>query len=61
MALGAALGVYVGEFVTHSWDLVVAIGLTDLLSGDLGILALAMVTAHILPWSRHGVDVPAIQ
>ncbi len=47
MPLGAALGVYVGEFVTHSWDLAVAIGRADLLSDDLGMRALAMVTARI--------------
>jgi uncharacterized protein (TIGR03086 family) len=47
MPLGAALGVYVGEFVTHSWDLAVAIGRADLLSSDLGTQALAMVTARI--------------
>lgn len=47
MPLGAALGVYVGEFVTHSWDLAVAAGRADLLSDDLGMRALAMVTARI--------------
>jgi uncharacterized protein (TIGR03086 family) len=47
MPLDAALGVYVGEFATHSWDLAVAIGRADLLSADLGTRALAMVTARI--------------
>ena len=47
MPLGAALGVYVGEFVTHSWDLAVAADRADLLSDDLGMRALAMVTARI--------------
>jgi uncharacterized protein (TIGR03086 family) len=47
MPLDAALGVYVGEFVTHSWDLAVAIGRADLLSDDLGTQVLAMVTARI--------------
>jgi uncharacterized protein (TIGR03086 family) len=47
MPLDAALGVYVGEFATHSWDLAVAIGRADLLSDDLGTQALAMVTARI--------------
>jgi uncharacterized protein (TIGR03086 family) len=47
MPLDAALGVYVGELVTHSWDLAVAIGRRDLLSNDLGMRALTMVTARI--------------
>lgn len=47
MPLDAALGVYVGEFVTHSWDLAVAIGRGDRLSDDLGAQALAMVMARI--------------
>lgn len=47
MPLDAALGVYVGEFVTHSWDLAAAVGRADLLSDDLGARALAMVTARI--------------
>jgi uncharacterized protein (TIGR03086 family) len=47
MPLDAALGVYVGEFVTHSWDLAAATGRPDLLSDDLGTRALAMVTARI--------------
>jgi uncharacterized protein (TIGR03086 family) len=47
MPLGAVLGVYVGEFVTHSWDLAVAIGRADLLSDELGLRALAMVTARV--------------
>jgi uncharacterized protein (TIGR03086 family) len=47
MPLEAALGVYVGEFVTHSWDLAAAAGRADLLGDDLGTRALAMVTARI--------------
>jgi uncharacterized protein (TIGR03086 family) len=47
MPLEAALGVFVGEFVTHSWDLAAATGRADLLSDDLGTRALAMVTARI--------------
>lgn len=47
MPLDAALGVYVGEFVTHSWDLAAAVSRADLLSDDLGARALAMVTARI--------------
>lgn len=47
MPLPAALGVFVGEFVTHSWDLATAIGSAHLLDDDLGEQALAMVTARI--------------
>jgi uncharacterized protein (TIGR03086 family) len=47
MPLGAALGVYVGELVTHSWDLAAVASRADLLSDDLGTQALAMVTARI--------------
>ncbi|SFA80202.1 TIGR03086 family protein [Amycolatopsis marina] len=47
LPLGAALGVFVGEFVTHGWDLAVAIGRTDLLDDGLGQHALALVTARI--------------
>lgn len=43
----AAYGVFVGEFTTHGWDLAVAIGRQDLLDEDLGVAALAMVTARI--------------
>lgn len=47
LPLSAALGVFVGEFVMHSWDLAVAIGRADLLGDDLGATALAMVAARI--------------
>lgn len=47
LPLGAALGVFVGEFVTHDWDLAAAIGRTDLLDDGLGQHALALVTARI--------------
>jgi uncharacterized protein (TIGR03086 family) len=47
MPIDAALGVFVGEFVTHSWDLAVSIGRTNLLDDSLGAQALAMVTARI--------------
>lgn len=52
MPLDAALGVYAGEFVTHSWDLAAAAGRADLLSDELGTQALAMVTARIPPSPR---------
>lgn len=47
MPLDAAFAVYIGEFTTHAWDLVVALGRGDLLDDELAQVALELVTTHI--------------
>ena len=47
MPLERGFGIFVEEFVTHSWDLAVAIGRLDLLDDDLGSHAHASAAARI--------------
>lgn len=65
MPVAAALGVFFGEFVTHSWDLATAIGRHDLLADPLASVALESVRQRIPRSPREHtpfagvIDIPA--